>query len=66
MANPSEFSHLESTGNLWAGIRWADNSEGIIHSEDLILRLVRLGYLLPGGGLSLIDRINKIIQKELC
>ena len=65
-AKPSEFSHVESTGNLWAEIRWAAKSEGIIHLEDLLLRRVRLGNLLPGGGLSVIDRIKKIVQEELC
>ena len=65
-ANPSEFSHVESTGNLWAEIRWAAKSEGIIYLDDLLLRRVRLGNLLPGGGLSVIDRIKKIIQEELC
>jgi glycerol-3-phosphate dehydrogenase len=64
-AKPSELFLVESTGNLWAEIRWAARNEGIIHLEDLLLRRVRLGNLLPSGGLSAINRIRKIVQEEL-
>ena len=39
--------------------------EGIVHLDDLLLRRVRLGLLLPNGGLDLIDRIRPIVQPEL-
>lgn len=64
-AKPSEFSYIESSENLWAEIRWAARSEGIVHLDDLLLRRVRLAHLLPGGGLSVIERIKNILQDEL-
>jgi glycerol-3-phosphate dehydrogenase len=35
-----ELSPVESSSNLWAEIRWAAKSEGIVHLEDLLLRRV--------------------------
>lgn len=57
---------MESSRNLWSEIRWAARTEGIVHLEDPLLRRVRLGNLLPGGGLSGFDRIKKIVQEDLC
>jgi glycerol-3-phosphate dehydrogenase len=49
----------------WLDLRWAARSEGVVHLEDLMLRRVRLGLQLPGGGTSLLDRIRAIAQPEL-
>ena len=38
--------------------------EGVIHLDDLLLRRVRLGLLLPNGGMELLPRIRAIIQSE--
>ncbi len=59
---------LESIGNsvaLWAELRWAARAEGVVHLDDLLLRRVRLGLLLPNGGLDFIERIRAIVQPEL-
>jgi len=31
-------------------LRWAARAEAVSHLDDLLLRRVRLGLLLPGGG----------------
>ncbi|MFL7893269.1 MAG: glycerol-3-phosphate dehydrogenase/oxidase [Anaerolineales bacterium] len=61
----NEFQPIESSINLWAEIRWAARTEGIIHLEDLLLRRVRLANLLPRGGFEVLDRIKKIVIEEL-
>ncbi len=50
---------------LWAELRWAARAEGVVHLEDLLLRRVRLGLLLPQGGLDHMARIRAIAQPEL-
>jgi glycerol-3-phosphate dehydrogenase len=49
----------------WAELRWAARSEGVVHLEDLLLRRLRLGLLLPEGGLPVIDQIRAVVQPEL-
>jgi glycerol-3-phosphate dehydrogenase len=64
-ADKTELSPIESTFNLWAEIRWAVREEGIVHLDDLLLRRLRLGLILPNGGQSIMDRVRRIIQEEL-
>ncbi len=64
-ADQSELEFIKSTPNLWAEIRWAARKEAIVHLDDLLLRRVRLGLLLPCHGFSVIERIRKIVQVEL-
>ena len=54
-----------SLPNLWAELRWAAKNEGVVHLDDLILRRVRLGLLLPDGARSLIPQIRRVTQAEL-
>ena len=51
--------------SLWAELRWAARAEGVVHLEDLLLRRVRLGLLLPQGGLPQMERIRSTVQAEL-
>ena len=51
--------------NPWAELRYAARSEGVVHLDDLLLRRVRLGMLLPGGGLALLPRVRRVVQPEL-
>lgn len=60
-----EFNPIPGSINLWAELRWAARNEGIVHLDDLLLRRVRLGNLLPDGGISLITRIKRIVHEEL-
>jgi len=64
-ADLSDLVPIGSSLNLWAELRWAARAEGIVHLEDLLLRRVRLGILLPCRGMSVIDRIKMIVQEEL-
>lgn len=50
---------------LWAELRWAARAEGVVHLDDLLLRRVRLGILLPRGGLDHIEVIRAVAQPEL-
>ena len=60
-----ELNPIGSSPALWAELRWAARAEGVVHLDDLLLRRVRLGLLLPQGGLPLMDRIRAIAQPEL-
>jgi glycerol-3-phosphate dehydrogenase len=50
---------------LWAELRWAARSEGVVHLDDLLLRRVRLGLLLDGGGSAFMPQIRATVQPEL-
>jgi glycerol-3-phosphate dehydrogenase len=66
--NAASLTDLESipgTPYLWAELRQAARCEGVIHLDDLLLRRVRLGLLLPNGGIDLLPRIRPIVQPEL-
>jgi len=56
---------LNPESPLWAELRWAGRNEAVVHLEDLLLRRVRLGLLLPQGGLTIIEKIRLIVQPEL-
>lgn len=64
-AMPEEFTPIGDTPYLWAELRWAAAAEGVVHLEDLLLRRVRLGLLLPDGGLGYEARIRAICQETL-
>ena len=68
LLNAAHADDLQSIGAspaLWAELRWAARSEGVVHLDDLLLRRVRLGIIAPQGGLLLMDRIRAIAQPEL-
>lgn len=64
-ATPRERERISSTPYLWAELRQAACCEGVIHLDDLLLRRVRLGLLLPNGGLDLLNPIRNTVQPEL-
>lgn len=64
-AQPGELEHIDVLPNLWAELRWAARCEGVQHLDDLLLRRVRLGMLLPEGALPQMERIRAIVQPEL-
>jgi glycerol-3-phosphate dehydrogenase len=64
-AQPGELESIAGTGTLWAELRWAARAEAVAHLDDLLLRRVRLGHLLPRGGAELLPRIQAICQPEL-
>jgi glycerol-3-phosphate dehydrogenase len=64
-AAPDELTPIGETPNVWAELRWAARAEGVVHLDDLLLRRVRLGLLLPNGGLDCLEPIRAIVQPEL-
>lgn len=64
-ALPEELSRIPGTNTLWAELRWAARAEGVVHLDDLLLRRVRIGLLLPQGGAVQMSRIRSICQPEL-
>lgn len=64
-AAEGENSHIEGLPNYWSEIRWAAHTGGIVHLDDLLLRRVRLGMLLPDGAAAIMPRIRSIAQGEL-
>ena len=65
VAPPPERQKISTSPYLWAELRWAACCEGVVHLDDLLLRRVRLGLLLPDGGIDLLERIRDIVQVEL-
>ena len=43
----------------------AAHAEGVVHLDDLLLRRVRLGLLLPDGGRAHLPAIRALCQAEL-
>lgn len=60
-----EFTSIHSLPSLWAELRWAAREEGVMHLDDLLLRRVRLGNLLPDGGAKDYAHIRSLVQDEL-
>ena len=64
-AQPGELAAIPGTRSLWAELRWAARAEGVVHLDDLLLRRVRLGLLLPEGARALLPDAKRICQAEL-
>ena len=64
-AASDELDPIAGSPALWAELRWAARAEGVVHLDDILLRRVRLGLLLPEGGTQLMPRIRAIAQPEL-
>ncbi|KJR46045.1 Aerobic glycerol-3-phosphate dehydrogenase [Desulfosporosinus sp. I2] len=64
-ANESEQEVIPGTNIMWTELCWAARYERVVHLEDLLLRRVRLGLLVPNGGADLLKQIREIVQPEL-
>ncbi|MDY6872414.1 MAG: glycerol-3-phosphate dehydrogenase/oxidase [Chloroflexota bacterium] len=64
-AGPESLDKINPTPHLWGELAWAAQNEAVFHLDDLLLRRVRLGLLLPNGGLNEIDRIRELVQSLL-
>lgn len=68
VVSSAEIGELEPIGGSparWVELRWAARAEGVVHLDDLLLRRVRLGLLLPNGGMDCADHLRHIVQSEL-
>ena len=64
-AQPGETEAIPGSLAVWAELRFAAREEGVIHLDDLLLRRVRLGLLLPHGGRDILPRVRAICTEEL-
>ena len=64
-AQPEELRPIPGTPYLWAELRWSARAEAVLHLDDLLLRRLRLGLLLPQGGEALLAEVRAICQAEL-
>lgn len=64
-AAADENQHIDALPNLWSELRWAAQTGGVDHLDDLLLRRVRVGMLLPDGATGVMPRIRSIVQNEL-
>ena len=64
-AQDDENQPIAHLPNLWSEIRWAARSGAVEHLDDLLLRRVRIGMLLPDGASAEMGRIRIIAQPEL-
>jgi len=64
-ARSGELEPVAGTSTLWAELRWAAREEGPGHLDDLLLRRVRLGLMLPNGGTGMLDHVREICAEEL-
>lgn len=60
-----ELVFVAGSETLWAEIRWAARHEMVRSLDDLLLRRVRLGLLLPQGGSAILGRVREICAQEL-
>ncbi|KQW93810.1 FAD-dependent oxidoreductase [Massilia sp. Root418] len=62
---PDELALIPGTASIWAQLRWAARHESVQHLEDLLLRRLRIGLQLRGGGVEILPRVRAICQQEL-
>ncbi len=60
-----ENSTIGELPNLWSELRYNARHGGVIHLDDLLLRRVRLGLLLPEGGITHMQHIREMVKEEL-
>jgi glycerol-3-phosphate dehydrogenase len=60
-----DFTPIATTGTLWAELCYCAENESICHLSDLLLRRVRIGLLLPNGGMDIMDEIQARVQPFL-
>ena len=64
-ADTANAQRIEGSIALWSELRHAARDEAVLTLSDLLLRRVRLGLLLPNGGLDQVARIRAVAQPEL-
>ncbi|MBW1893497.1 MAG: glycerol-3-phosphate dehydrogenase/oxidase [Deltaproteobacteria bacterium] len=65
MSSPDDLTQIPGTNTLWAEIPFTAKYENVRHLEDLLLRRVRIGLLLPEGGKEYLDKIQKLCKSIL-
>lgn len=65
MSSPDDLQEIPGTNTLWAELPFTAKHESVRHLEDLLLRRVRIGLLLPEGGKEYLDKIQKLCKSIL-
>jgi glycerol-3-phosphate dehydrogenase len=65
LAKGEDMNTIPGTNYFWSELRQAAHGEGVVHLDDLLLRRIRLGLLLPNGGQDHMARIRLLTQPEL-
>lgn len=63
--DPALCTPIGGTPVSWAELVHAARHEAVVHLDDLLLRRVRIGCLLPRGGLDHIGRVRELVQPVL-
>lgn len=64
-AREGELQVIPGTRTCWAQVRHAARAEGVVHLDDLLLRRVRIGLVLPEGGRAAFPAVRAICAAEL-
>ena len=56
---------IPNTQTVWAEIPFVAKTETVRHLTDLLLRRVRIGLILPEGGVEHLDRIQELCSDSL-
>jgi glycerol-3-phosphate dehydrogenase len=62
---PTAHEPIPGTPYTWAELKQVASCEAIVHLDDLLLRRLRLGLLVPRGGEALLKQIGETIKPEL-
>lgn len=65
IAQDGDLEFVPGTKVLWIELKWAARYEAVEHLDDLMIRRVALGILLPEGGQALLPKVRAIVQPEL-
>lgn len=64
-AATEDLQPIAGTSTLWAELPYVAKHEWVRHLDDLMLRRVRIGLLLPGGGRAHLGRIGRLVRPAL-
>lgn len=64
-ARPEDLLPIPGTQTLWAELPYCAAHESVHHLDDLLLRRVRIGLLLPEGGKAYLARIGRLCREPL-
>ena len=64
-SDPELLKPITPLPEFWAELAWAAKNEAVVHLDDLLLRRVRIGLLMPSGGKNLLEHIRELVQVPL-
>ncbi len=62
---PKDLDHIPGTPTIWAELPYVAKYEQARHLADILLRRLRMGVILPGGGKNHMQRIRGLCQPVL-